>query len=624
MREFLDPRPYPKLGGVDHETQDPGERKPLQRDLPGWAESWMVSRPAEPGLNCYPVGLRLGSSGQKNSIMADCSGPASAQRRISEGGLREMFSDPVGAKSVVSAVLDSAQNVLIVADPDDVILVVNSPVRSFFGVTPEQMEGKPLEFLVERAEACARIPGSVRAAVRRAIEDPQRVGQSVRIEDVRELAFELVRPTPRVVSLWRGPIRNRTGDVIGVFWSFRDATDDARYDEQLRTLADVSPIPLIITRPDTGDVLYANATMGEMVGLGTDELVGRRSPDFYWDPAERQDVLSTLRTTGQVKREVKLRAIDGTPRWAIFRLVHAKLSGEDVVIGGLYDITERKQTEEALRKSEEEHRRAREELEKLNAELRGAQLKLIQTEKMASLGMLVAGIAHEINTPIGAVSSMHDTLVRALDKLRCQMKDDLGEELTESPKMQKVLRFIDDSNRVIADGAGRVMTIVKRLKSFARLDAAELEEVDVNQGIEDTLTLVHHELKRGITVERDLGQLPKVACYPGRLNQVFLNLIMNAKQAVRRGGRITIRSRHTDGHVVVSVADDGCGIPQENLSRIFDPGFTTKGVGVGTGLGLSICYQIVEEHQGAIEVESEVGVGTTFTVSIPDNLERPT
>ncbi len=535
-----------------------------------------------------------------------------------------MFADPEGAKSVVQALLDSAQNVLLIADPDDVVLVANSRVEQFFGVTPEQVEGSPVDVLLRAAEGCAKDPAAVRSAVRRVIEDPNRVSQSVRIEDVREFAFELERPEPRVVSLWRGPIRDRSGTPIGIFWSFRDATEEARYDEQLRTLADVSPIPLIITRPGSGDVLYANATMGEIVGVGSDDLVGRRSPDFYWDPADRQDVLATLRETGQVRREVKLRAVDGSPRWAMFRLVEAKLSGEDVVIGGLYDITERKQTEEALRQSEEEHRRAREELEKVNEELRAAHLKLIQTEKMATLGMLVAGIAHEINTPIGAISSMHDTLVRALEKLRCQMKDELGEHQAQSPKMQKVLRFIDESNRVIADGAGRVTTIVKRLKSFARLDAADLEDADINEGIEDTLTLVHHELKHGIRVERDFAKLPRIACYPGRLNQVFLNLIMNAKQAIGREGTITIRTRHEDGYVNISVTDDGCGIPKENLSRIFDPGFTTKGVGVGTGLGLSICYQIVEDHQGTIAVDSVVGLQTTFTVSIPDSLEKPT
>ena len=575
-------------------------------------------------MNLAQVGLRFGHCGQNNQTMADRSGLVSAQRRISERGLRELFADPEGAKSVVEALLDSAQNVLLIADPDDVVLVANSRVEPFFGVAPEQVEGSPVQVLLQAVERCAKDPASVRAAVQRVIEDPSRVSPNVKIEDVREFAFELERPVPRVISLWRGPIRDRTGASIGIFWSFRDATEDARYDEQLRTLADVSPIPLIITRPENGEVLYANATMGEIVGLGPDDLVGRCTPDFYWNAEDRREVLATLRDTGQVRREVKLRAIDGTPRWAMFRLVQAKLSGEDVVIGGLYDITERKQTEEALRQSEEEHRRARKQLEEVNEELRAAQLKLIQTEKMASLGMLVAGIAHEINTPIGAISSMHDTLVRALEKLRCQMNAELGETQAQSPKMQKVLRFIDESNRVIADGAGRVTTIVKRLKSFARLDAADLEEADINEGIEDTLTLVHHELKHGIRVERHLAQLPLIACYPGRLNQVFLNLIMNAKQAIGREGTITIRTWHEGGYVKISVTDNGCGIAEENRSRIFDPGFTTKGVGVGTGLGLSICYQIIEDHRGSIAVESVVGEGTTFTVSIPDNLEKPT
>jgi two-component system, NtrC family, sensor kinase len=253
------------------------------------------------------------------------------------------------------------------------------------------------------------------------------------------------------------------------------------------------------------------------------------------------------------------------------------------------------------------------------------QAKVAQTEKMASLGMLVAGIAHEINTPIGAISSMHDTLIKAIEKMRGLLASEVGDALTQNPKIVQTLKIIEDSNRVISDGSSRVMGIVRRLRSFARLDEADLKDADVNEGIVDTLGLIGHELKRGnITVVKNLGSIPRIACYPGRLNQVFLNMLMNARQAIGGGGQITVSTWLDGGRVKVSIADTGVGIAPENLPKLFEPGFTTKGVGIGTGLGLSICHQICEEHHGAITVESEVGKGTTFTVEIPINLKELT
>ena len=262
------------------------------------------------------------------------------------------------------------------------------------------------------------------------------------------------------------------------------------------------------------------------------------------------------------------------------------------------------------------------ELAATNAELRQTQVQLAQSEKMASLGTLVAGIAHEINTPVGAMSSMHDTLVRAVNKLKSLLKEISPEEYETNDKIKRAFKLIDDANEVIDSGNNRVTNIVRRLRSFARLDEAELKRADIHEGIEDTLTLVHHELKRSITVNKNFGELPTVTCFPGQLNQVFLNIIVNAKQAMPDGGEITITTGQEEGNVRITFSDTGEGIAQEKLQRIFDPGFTTKGVGVGTGLGLSICYQIMQTHRGSIDVESEVGTGTNFTIVFPMNLDK--
>ena len=253
------------------------------------------------------------------------------------------------------------------------------------------------------------------------------------------------------------------------------------------------------------------------------------------------------------------------------------------------------------------------ELEVAHRQVKDTQAQLIQSEKMASLGQLVAGIAHEINTPIGAIFGLRDSLARVDEKLR----KELGPEVVARPKVDAMLRVIVDANKVIATGGERVTTLVRRLRSFARLDEAELKSVDLHQGLEDSLILIQHQVKGRITVVKDYGALPEVTCHPGQLNQVFLNLLMNAAQAIPEKGTITIRTSVESGAAHVTISDTGIGIPPESLGRIFDPGFTTKGVRVGTGLGLSICYQIMQTHNGEIRATSVPGQGATFTLVLP-------
>jgi signal transduction histidine kinase len=248
-------------------------------------------------------------------------------------------------------------------------------------------------------------------------------------------------------------------------------------------------------------------------------------------------------------------------------------------------------------------------VEARTAALRRAQSQLVQSEKLAALGLLVAGIAHEINTPMGAIASTHDTIFRAIGKLDAEVA-------SASPKAKQLLTMLGDTSRLLNDATGRVTSIVRRLKSFARLDEAELKEADINVGIEDTLALAAHELK-GVRVVKDLKPLPSVTCFPGRLNQVFLNVLVNARQAVAPDGEIHVSSRREGETVHVAIADNGCGIAKADLARVFDPGFTTKGVGVGTGLGLSISFRIVQEHKGSIHAESELGKGSVFTLRLP-------
>jgi signal transduction histidine kinase len=243
--------------------------------------------------------------------------------------------------------------------------------------------------------------------------------------------------------------------------------------------------------------------------------------------------------------------------------------------------------------------------------------QLLRSEKMAALGNLLAGIAHEINTPVGAVHSMHDTLVRAVEKLKHILRTDFPQDVAGNRALQTALQVIEDSNRVIENGTRRVTAIVRSLRNFARMDESAAERVDLHDGLEDTLMLVYHDIKNRIEVVRNYGDIPPVCCRRSRLNQVFLNILTNAQQAIPERGRIEISTARVGAEVHVTIADSGVGIPPQNLERIFAAGFTTKQVGQGTGLGLSISQQIVAEHGGRIEVRSTPGQGSAFTVVLP-------
>ena len=257
-------------------------------------------------------------------------------------------------------------------------------------------------------------------------------------------------------------------------------------------------------------------------------------------------------------------------------------------------------------------------VEERTTELKRKHTQLVHAEKMAALGQLVAGVAHEINTPLGAIKSNTDTLLRTMDKLQ-ELVAALQGEGGGGPvsKLAKLLSSGQKLNDINTQAVERIVGIVSSLRQFARLDQAEIDAVDLHESIDNTLVLVHHQYKHRITVHRDYGELPPVECHPDQINQVIMNLLVNAGQAIEGEGEVHIRTRLDGKRAVIELEDTGKGIPAENLPRIFDPGFTTKGVGVGTGLGLSIVHGIVEEHGGSREVDSEVGRGSTFRLKLP-------
>jgi signal transduction histidine kinase len=305
----------------------------------------------------------------------------------------------------------------------------------------------------------------------------------------------------------------------------------------------------------------------------------------------------------------------------------------------IFDYTDTALYQQQLMTAIEELERERNEQQRLIRKLEEAQTQLLQSEKLASIGQLAAGVAHEINNPVGFVNSNLGTLKRYVQDLLnlIDAYTDAEGKLKSAPELQAVgdlkqkmdFDFLrDDTQSLIReslDGLERVKKIVQDLKDFSRVDnSQEWQMADLNRCLESALSVATNEIKHKTDVVRALGQIPEVECLPFQLNQVFLNLLVNAAQAIPQHGTVTLSSGAEDGWAWVEVGDSGAGIAPENLKRIFDPFFTTKPVGKGTGLGLSVSHNIVAKHGGRIEVDSELGKGTRFRVWLPLKHEKNT
>lgn len=352
-----------------------------------------------------------------------------------------------------------------------------------------------------------------------------------------------------------------------------------------------------------------NKLLADCTGKGYQELLGT---DWRELLTEAGFVFVSFNgNIGELKHERSARVYD-------IKLYEIK--NEDAVIAlvvSLNDTTELRETTA--------------ELEKAYSELKEAQLQIYQQEKMASIGQLAAGVAHEINNPMGFINSNLGSLDKYISRINeyfklldddCNMKaSTLSDEIIAERKRLKLDRILNDAHELIVesqDGAARVRRIVADLKSFSRVDQAEQGLVNINEALETTINIAWNEIKYVADLERNFGEIPEILCYPQQLNQVFLNLLVNAAHALgSKHGIINVKTWQDEDNVCISVSDNGCGIAQENLTKIFEPFFTTKEVGKGTGLGLSISFDIIKKHGGTITVDSEIDIGTTFTVKLP-------
>lgn len=424
------------------------------------------------------------------------------------------------------------------------------------------------------------------------------------------------------------------GGIHGIVCIAQDITLHKKREETLRLLkqsVETMQLGLTITDED-GKIIYVNNAEAKMHGYMVDELIGKEvrifAPEELWDSESGASEYES-----NIRESINLRS-DGTtfPVQLITDVVTDNQYKPVGLITLCEDITERKLLEEKLKQYnqelEDEVKKRTTELVETNEKLKDSQEQLIQSEKMVSLGILTAGIAHEINNPLGFVYSNINSMDKFLKKILAVVSSFEHFELppdikTEFEKQKELVNYNYVVNRMeqlvdrTKDGINRIKKIVMDLKSFSRLDKSELSITNFNESIDSTLSLMYHEYKDRIVINKEYGDIPDIECYSAKINQVLMNLLINACQAIEKSGEITIKTFEENEVVNIVIKDSGNGIPKEVQNRIFDPFFTTKPVGVGTGLGLSISYKIIKQHGGELGIESTNGQGTTATIKIP-------
>jgi two-component system NtrC family sensor kinase len=412
--------------------------------------------------------------------------------------------------------------------------------------------------------------------------------------------------------------------------SERDAIGKLRESEERhRVVVQQAAEGITLVDAESLRILEVNEAFARLVGYAPDELLDRPISDFIVDSvagvASRAHQTLDSGTATAVQRQYRRK--DGSVVDVEKSATVLTLNGRRVLCTVLHDVTDRNRAERALH---EKHRQLEETLE----QLKQAQSFMVQSEKLAGLGQMVAGVAHEINNPLAFVSNnvavlQRDTkslcaMIAMYQKADALLAERDGEllaairELSDRMDLSYTTANLDEMLVRSRDGLRRIQQIVKDLRDFARLDESDLHEVDLNAGIASTVNIIQgHAKKKRVTIEKRLADLPHVMCHPAKVNQVIMNLVGNAIDACPEGGRVTVGSAANGNHVTIEVSDTGPGVPDTIRERIFDPFFTTKPPGEGTGLGLSISYGIVKDHGGSIELTDAPGGGARFVVTLP-------
>jgi len=400
--------------------------------------------------------------------------------------------------------------------------------------------------------------------------------------------------------------------------------------ERLEYVLNSSPAVLFSLKAENFSLKFISSNVERFLGYPPDMMTS--NVEFFWKLIHPDDMNKALTEFKKIHknrgcvREYRLRCADGKYKWVHDELRLIKKSDNTSEIAGYFvDISDQVETQVALRKSNIE-------LKSAYNSLQNAKNQLLQSEKMASIGQLAAGVAHEINNPVGYISSNLSSLSQYVNDLFSIIENYEKYSDKESSvymNMERINKIRDELDiefirtdlpellEQSQEGVARVKKIVQDLKDFSHVDSTDWQLADLHQGIDSTLNIVNNEIKYKADVIKKYDDIPQVECIASQLNQVFMNMLVNAAHAIDDRGTITIETGKNDDWVFVKFSDTGSGIEEKNIKKLFDPFFTTKPVGKGTGLGLSLSYSIIERHGGKIDIESEVGKGTTFIINIP-------
>jgi two-component system, NtrC family, sensor kinase len=576
---------------------------------------------------------------------------------VDQSDVQHVQTSLIGMTEMMRQIIDSAPIASFVIDQNYTVTHWNSACENMTGLKRHQLLGSQSAwrafYATERPVLAHLIVDGVEEAEMKALyADMLRPSSAVPGGYEAEAFFPQYGQEGAWLFITAAPLRNADGDVIGAIETLQDVTERRRSEaalhdhraelERLVTLRTnelaatarelerfVAAAPYGVAYTAEGKIQRVNAAMASLFGYTQAEMLGMPGRDLYMSDKEYADLGGLARTqfsNGEpLQLEMRMRHADGRAIWSQIDAHVANV--EDSQRGTWWMIQDRTE----IRDAQEELETHLDELKALNSKLEEAQNQLLQQDKMASIGQLAAGVAHEINNPVGFVSSNLKTLRQYAGGLLDLSK--AYEAARLAPGDAGITRALDVQRKVVEldylaedlpqlldecdDGLDRVKRIVLDLKGFSRVDHADWQEMDINAGMQSTLNVVRHEVKNKATIDMQLATLPLVTCLAGQLNQVFMNLIVNAAHAIGERGTITIASGVQDQWAWMQVADSGCGMTEEVQRRIFEPFYTTKNVGKGTGLGLSLSFSIVQKHGGNIQVHSAPGQGSAFRVWVP-------
>ena len=565
-----------------------------------------------------------------------------------ERALEQLRQDLKASESRFRNVIEKNADGIAIVNKGGLVCFANPSAEALFNCKAEELLGQVFfgELVVEGSACDIEMDTDIIPQVGKTEAPGTRVVQT-EVEAIRKHKANAVVEMRVVETEWEGE--------MAYLATLRDITDRKRAEEMLwlydRAIAATSTGVTIsdATHPEH-PIIYCNPAFESMTGYRREEILGKNCQFLQGsetDPVAVEIIRKALQTKSECKVILKNYRKDGTTFWNCFSIspVRDRTGKLTHFIGVQRDITQSKQAEEALHKSEAQSREQAAQLAAALKELKATHSQLVQSEKMSSLGLLIAGVAHEINNP---VSFIHGNLSHLKDytqdlfhhlELYEQHYPNPVEEIQQEREDNDLDFLAEDLPRILSSmsvGVDRICQIVQSLRNFSRHDDSQMKPVNLHEGIDSTLLILNHRLKGNgekppIQIVKEYGNLPPVECFAGPINQVFMNILSNAIDALEDArskqtnqqmpeiaSQVRICTEVVGKFVEIKIADNGPGITEEVKERIFDTFFTTKPIGKGTGMGLSISYQIiVERHKGELSCNSELGKGTEFTIRLP-------